>query len=64
MKVILDELRCDGHGTCVDACPQVFALGDDDEIVTILNDAPPEELRDAVRTAVRVCPKAALTLSD
>ena len=30
MKVIVDELRCDAHGVCVTACPEVFALGDDD----------------------------------
>ena len=30
MKVVVDELRCDAHGVCVDACPEVFALSDDD----------------------------------
>ena len=29
MKVVVDELRCDAHGVCVDACPEVFALDDD-----------------------------------
>ena len=29
MKVIVDVLRCDAHGVCVDACPEVFALSDE-----------------------------------
>ena len=29
MRVVVDELRCDAHGVCVNACPEVFALGDD-----------------------------------
>ena len=40
MKVVVDELRCDAHGVCVDACPEVFALDDDDDLVRVLVDEP------------------------
>lgn len=64
MKVILDELRCDAHGVCVDACPEVFGLEDTDDVVRILDDEPDESLRESVLKAAAVCPKAAITVQD
>ena len=64
MKVIVDELRCDAHGVCVDACPEVFALDDDDDQVRVLQDEPDESLREKVNRAVLVFPKAAITVED
>ena len=64
MKVIVDELRCDAHGQCVRACPEVFALGEDDDVVKLLVKEPDERFREAVRKAVRVCPKAAIRIED
>jgi ferredoxin len=62
MKVTVDPLRCDAHGVCVDACPQVFALDDDDDVVTLLQEEPDETLRESVERAARMCPKAAITV--
>jgi ferredoxin len=62
MKVIVDEFRCDAHGVCVDACPEVFALSDEDDKVRLLTEEPDESLREAVNRAVALCPKAAITL--
>jgi ferredoxin len=64
MKVIVDELRCDAHGLCVSACPEVFALDDDDDVVRVLNDQPDESLRPSLLQAVQGCPKAAITIED
>jgi ferredoxin len=63
VKVIVDFDLCDAHGTCVDACPEVFDLDDDDNL-HILNENPGEELRGKVQAAVRGCPKAAITLEE
>ena len=62
MKVIVDELRCDAHGLCVDACPEVFALDDDDDVVTVLVEEPDDSLRDELARAAQACPKAAITI--
>lgn len=62
MKVIVDELRCDAHGQCVDACPEVFALDDDDDVVSVLVEQPDESLREKLERAARICPKAAITI--
>jgi ferredoxin len=64
MKVIVDELRCDAHGVCVTACPEVFALSDEDDVVTVLQEEPDESLRESVHRAAVVCPKAAITVQD
>ena len=64
MKVVVDELRCDAHGVCVDACPEVFALDDDDDKVRVLVAEPDDSLREKLHRAVVVCPKAAITVED
>jgi ferredoxin len=62
MKVKVDEFLCDAHGVCVDTCPEVFALDDDDDTVTVLVEEPGESLREGVETAADLCPKAAITV--
>jgi ferredoxin len=62
VKVTVDEFLCDGHGVCVEACPQVFFLGEEDDQVTVLNEHPEESLRGEVDQAVATCPKGAITL--
>jgi ferredoxin len=62
MKVIIDELRCDAHGVCVSACPEVFALGDDDDVVRVVEEEPAESLREPLNKAAQMCPKAAITI--
>jgi ferredoxin len=64
MKVKLDEFRCDAHGACVDACPEVFALGDDDDQVRILIEEPDKSLREKVERAAALCPKAAIQIEE
>ncbi len=64
MRVVVDELRCDAHGVCVAACPEVFALEDDDDTVHVLNDHPDESLRERLEEAVQGCPKAAITVEE
>jgi ferredoxin len=62
MKIVLDPLRCDAHGVCVDVCPEVFALDDDEDVVRVLDEQPAESLRASVTQAARKCPKAAITI--
>jgi ferredoxin len=64
MKVVVDELRCDAHGACVDACAEVFALDDDEDVVRVLISEPDESLRAGVIKARRMCPKAAIRIED
>lgn len=64
MKVTVDESLCDGHGLCVDACPEVFALRNEDDVVTLLIEHPEESLWVEVNQAANSCPKTAIGLED
>lgn len=63
MKITVDFDHCEVHGDCVVAAPEVFDIGDDDEVVQVLDDEPGEELRAKVETAVKMCPVAAIKLA-
>ena len=62
MRVLVDELRCDAHGVCAHACPEVFALDDDDDVVRVLDAQPDESLRASLVRAAQGCPKAAIKI--
>jgi ferredoxin len=64
MKVIVDFDACAAHGDCVVAAPEVFDLGDDDEVVKLLDPEPPEALRTSVLAAADACPMAAIRIED
>lgn len=63
MRVIVDFGRCDAHGSCVEECPEVFALDDEDNLHVLVAE-PGEELRPQVEAAARMCPKAAIRIDE
>jgi ferredoxin len=64
MKVIVDLNLCAAHGDCVVAAPELFDLGDDDDVVTVLDTEPSEELRARAELAVQNCPVAAIRIEE
>jgi ferredoxin len=64
MKVIVDQDKCCGAGTCVLLAPDVFDQREEDGIVVLLDGRPPEELHPIVREAAGVCPGAAISLRE
>jgi ferredoxin len=62
MKVIVDSGRCELHGECVMAAPDVFEIEDDKESVTVLKDQPGEHQRSAVEEAAMMCPVTAIRI--
>jgi len=63
VKIQVDRGTCEGLGMCEAMAHEYFEL-DDDEVLTILDENPPEEDRDKVHAAVQACPALALTLQD
>lgn len=61
MRISADLSRCEGHGLCVEAAPEVFDL-DDDAIVVVTRAVVPPELARKAESAARLCPVAALHL--
>lgn len=61
MIIELDRPRCEGHGLCEEAAPDLMHLDDDAELVLDVTEVEGEALVRA-QAAVRVCPVAALRL--
>lgn len=59
MKILLDRPRCEGHGLCEEAAPDLMHLDDDGELVLDVPEVDDAQAGQA-RAAVRVCPVAAL----
>ncbi|QCB95934.1 ferredoxin [Arthrobacter sp. PAMC25564] len=62
MKIVLDRPRCEGHGLCEEAAPQLMHLDDDGELVLDVEAVDNGDL-EAAKAAVRVCPVAALRVA-
>ena len=61
MRVVVDMNLCESNARCMEAAPEIFEVRDDD-LLYVLNENPPEELRGKVQAAVRVCPKQAIKI--
>lgn len=59
MKVRVDRELCEANAKCVNVAPEVFKLNDDDSL-ELLQEEPPEALREKVQWAVERCPRGAL----
>lgn len=63
LTIELDVPRCEGHGLCEEAAPDLMHLDDNGDLVLDVTqvEADSPEAR-AAASAVRVCPVAALKL--
>ena len=62
LKVVVDYDLCEANAVCMDVCPDVFRVEEDDTL-TVLIESPPDDLRGKLEEAVRLCPRQALSLS-
>ncbi len=60
MRVHVDLARCEAHGECMMAAPEVFELDDEDRLHYAAE--PGEPLRGKVEKAVRNCPTQAISV--
>ena len=63
MKIYVDRDLCEANAVCMDTCPEVFRVEEDDTL-TILVESPDAALRPKVEEAVRLCPRQALSLEE
>lgn len=63
MRIVVNWSLCEGNGNCEANAPELFRLDDNDEL-EVLNEQPPEELREKAEAAVRSCPKNALSIEE
>jgi ferredoxin len=63
MKIEVDTQRCEGHGLCLQAAPQVLHHNEQAEVVIDVDSLTGAALEQA-KAAVRMCPVAALRLIE
>jgi ferredoxin len=63
VKVVVDFDVCSSNAVCMGIVPEVFEVRDDGYLY-VLDEHPPEELRDRLRQAVNGCPTGAITLVE
>lgn len=63
MRISVDPDRCEGHGQCEAAAPELIHLGDDARPVFAVQGDLPTELNGQAREAASCCRIAALTIT-
>lgn len=63
MRIVVDFDLCQGHGACEGEAPDVFEL-DQEGKLQILQEAPPEALREQVERAIKYCPTMAIKIEE
>jgi len=62
-RVQVDQDRCEGNRRCENAAPEVFEVREDD-LSYVKLEVIPENLKDAVDRAIRLCPRQAISWVD
>lgn len=63
MRIEIDYAACAGTGMCESFAPEVFRVEDDGSL-TVLQDQPAEDLRQAVLDAEESCPTEAISVLE
>lgn len=63
MRVVVDFDLCESNALCMGIAPEVFEVRDDD-LLYVLDETPPDDLREKVQAAVWTCPKNAISIED
>ena len=63
MQVRVDDTLCTACEVCVDTCPDVFEMGDED-VVTVKVNPVPEEFEDDVQESAESCPCEAILIDE
>ena len=63
MKIVVDYDHCEANAVCMQVCPEVFEVKDDDNLY-LSTETPDESLRAKVEESVRRCPRQAIELEE
>ncbi|WP_457966979.1 ferredoxin [Arthrobacter sp. D1-29] len=64
MKVVINEHKCVAAGQCASYAQDVFDQRDEDGIVVLLNENPPESQHADTRRAAGACPAMAIVIEE
>jgi ferredoxin len=63
VKVVVDFDLCEANALCMQVAPEVFKV-DDNDMLEILIERPPEKYRKQIEEAVRLCPRQAISITE
>lgn len=63
MKATVDKDLCIGCGLCVEVCPEVFEMGDDNKAQAKVNPVP-SNAESSCREAADQCPVSAIKIEE
>jgi ferredoxin len=63
MRIEVDYGLCESNGVCMGIIPEVFELGDDDNLTVLQPEVTPDN-ESRVREAVRQCPRQAISIVE
>ena len=63
MRPEIDENLCIGDAICVDICPEVFEMRDDN-LAHVIDESPDVSIEDRVTEAADACPTSAITIHE
>jgi ferredoxin len=63
MKVVVDFDLCEANAVCMDIAPEVFKV-DDNDMLHILVEHPPDSMRSKIEECVRLCPRQAISIQE
>jgi ferredoxin len=65
LKVVVDFDLCEANARCMEVCPEVFKVDDDDFLHVLIEEGPQlAPLREKLKEAERVCPRQAITIVE
>jgi ferredoxin len=63
VKVVVDFDRCDSNAVCMSILPEIFEVRDDG-FLYVLDEHPPDSMREKLEEAVRSCPTQAISIAE
>jgi ferredoxin len=63
MRIVVDYNKCTGLGMCEAEAPDLFEVQDDGSL-TVLDEKPGDDQREALEAAVAACPTEALSIAE
>lgn len=62
-RIVVDRTRCEANAVCQRIAPEIFQVGEEDEM-TVLKEEVGDDLLELVKRAVQRCPRAALSIVE
>jgi ferredoxin len=62
MKIVVDYDLCEANARCMQACPEIFEVDDNDNLI-VKQETFDAVLRSKVEAAVKACPRQAIKIA-